>query len=52
MIATVSHGDLSTLFVVIAVLCFAAAGYAAFIGRIPAAGALVLVGILALLFGA
>lgn len=51
MQSVVHQADLSILFVVIALLCFAGAGYAAFLGRIVAAAALVLVGILVLLFG-
>lgn len=50
--AVVHHADLAVLFVVIAILCFAGAAFAAYQGRLPAAGALVLVGILALIFGA
>lgn len=49
---TVSNGDLSVLFIVIAVGCLLGAAYLAYLRNVLGAGLLVLVAIVALIFGA
>jgi hypothetical protein len=50
--ADVHSGDLSVLFILIALACFAGAAYLAFLRNVLGAIVLVFVGIVALLFGA
>jgi hypothetical protein len=53
MLAYVRHSDdLATLFVILALLCFVAAAYTAYLRNFMATALLVLVGVLALIFGA
>lgn len=50
LLANIGHGDLSTLFVVLAIVAFALAVLAGFRGAIEAAICLAIVGVLILLF--
>jgi hypothetical protein len=48
MLASLGHGDLSVLFVVLGILCLAGAAYCAYIERIAAAAMLLIVGLVVL----
>lgn len=50
-ISAVAHGDLSILFVLIAVVCFAGAAYMAYLRNALGALLLVFVGVVALVVG-
>lgn len=52
MLAEIEAGELELLFVLVALVCFAGAGYMAYVRNALAAILLVFVGIVALLFGA
>lgn len=52
MLADVSAGDLNVLFVLLAIVAFGAAVYAGWVGRIAAAVALALIGVVILVVGA
>lgn len=52
LLATAHAADLQVLFVVLAIVAFGLAVFAAFRGALLAAGALVLIGVLILIFGA
>lgn len=48
-IASLGHADLSTLFIVLALLCFALAAYTAYIGNVIAAVVLVFIAVVVLI---
>jgi hypothetical protein len=52
LLAEVSHGDLSTVFVLLALVCFGLAVYAAFLRNVLGAVLLAFLGIIILIFGA
>lgn len=51
MLAAVSHADLGTLFIVLALLAFAVAVYLGYVGNFVGALVVAFIGILILLFG-
>ena len=50
MLAAISHGNVATLFIVLAVIAFALALYVGYLGNIAGALVLALIGVLILLF--
>lgn len=49
LLAELSHGDLSTLFIVLALLCFGLAAYMAYISNVVAAIVLVFIAVVVLI---